>query len=149
MEPLVGALAAPKVTMLNLPTKTCMAKTTTTLQNGGTSWWIAAAFTFARAMRTPRKNTLVGLNQGVDQWQVNFSKLPMKTHIYTAASANVGRIKLGKELLEEFKHFEVISGDQRPDREDVKLHLGIYYHCRVRYLLPQPRSRGLRVFCMV
>ncbi|ENN73019.1 transmembrane protein 43 homolog [Dendroctonus ponderosae] len=66
----------------------------------------------------------------IRQGHENPTKMPIKTQIYTSASARVGQIKLSSELLEKFKQFEVISGDQRPDRDDIKLHLGIYYHCR-------------------
>lgn len=60
-----------------------------------------------------------------------FREIPLKTVTYIAPYAKVGPLFLSQELKEKFTDFEEVTSDERPDRRDIKLHLGIYYHCRV------------------
>lgn len=41
----------------------------------------------------------------------------------------VGQLSLGYELKEKFNDYVEVTSDSRPERHDIKLHLGIYYHC--------------------
>lgn len=55
--------------------------------------------------------------------------MPLKTHTYTASVAKIGHILLGPEVKHLFTEFVEMTSDERPERRDIKLHLGIYYHC--------------------
>lgn len=55
--------------------------------------------------------------------------MPLKTHVYTSALVKVGFLTLGTELKNRFTDWVEVTSDDRPERKDIKLHLGIYYHC--------------------
>lgn len=38
-------------------------------------------------------------------------------------------MKIGEEIKQKFNDWVEVSSDERPERRDVKLHMGIYYHC--------------------
>lgn len=44
-------------------------------------------------------------------------------------TVRVGHLSLGPELKDKFTDYIEVTGDERPERRDIKLHLGIYYHC--------------------
>ncbi|XP_044751746.1 transmembrane protein 43 homolog [Coccinella septempunctata] len=56
-------------------------------------------------------------------------EMPLKTHTYLAPFVRVGRITLGKHIKKKFNDFVEVTSDERPDNKNIKLHLGIYYHC--------------------
>lgn len=60
----------------------------------------------------------------------NPTEIPLHTVTYRAPDVKVGPLTLGPEVKEKFNDFSEVSGDERPDRKDIKLHLGIYYHCQ-------------------
>ena len=41
----------------------------------------------------------------------------------------VNQLIVGWELKQKFNDFIEVTGDERPERRDIKLHMGIYYHC--------------------
>lgn len=53
----------------------------------------------------------------------------MKTHIYVSQNVRVGHITIGEHLKQKFSDYVEVTSDERPERKDIKLHLGIYYHC--------------------
>lgn len=58
---------------------------------------------------------------------------PLESIIYIAPYVKLGPFELSDALKAKFNDFEPITSDERPDRSDIKLHLGIYYHCNVRF----------------
>lgn len=57
------------------------------------------------------------------------SEIPLKSHTYVSPFVRVGRLMLGGEIKEKFNDYVEVTSDERPERKDVKLHMGIYYHC--------------------
>lgn len=55
--------------------------------------------------------------------------MPLKSHIYVAPTVKVGPLTLGSEIKQKFSDWIEVTSDERPERKDVKLHMGIYYHC--------------------
>ncbi|XP_060517410.1 transmembrane protein 43 homolog [Cylas formicarius] len=60
----------------------------------------------------------------------NPREMPLKTVTYIAPYVQVGALKLGAEIKDKFIDFTEVSSDERPERRDIKLHMGIYYHCQ-------------------
>lgn len=54
---------------------------------------------------------------------------PLESIIYIAPYVKLGPFELSDALKAKFNDFEPVTSDERPDRSDIKLHLGIYYHC--------------------
>ncbi|KAI4464392.1 hypothetical protein MML48_3g00006703 [Holotrichia oblita] len=59
----------------------------------------------------------------------NPTEIPLKTYVYVSPIVKVGQLTLGTDIKNKFNDYIEVTGDQRPDRRDIKLHLGIYYHC--------------------
>lgn len=55
--------------------------------------------------------------------------MPLKTHTYISPFVRVGQLSLGTEVKEKFVDYVEVTSDERPERRDIKLHMGIYYHC--------------------
>lgn len=55
--------------------------------------------------------------------------MPLKTHTYISPFVRVGHLALGHEIKEKFTDYVEVTSDERPERKDIKLHMGIYYHC--------------------
>ncbi|KAF7287188.1 hypothetical protein GWI33_002552 [Rhynchophorus ferrugineus] len=60
----------------------------------------------------------------------NPTKMPLQTTTYISPYVRVGPLLLSQELKEKFSDYNEVTSDERPDRRDIKLHLGIYYHCQ-------------------
>ncbi|KAK0180288.1 hypothetical protein PV327_005948 [Microctonus hyperodae] len=58
----------------------------------------------------------------------NPKEIPIKSQIQIADEVKIGKISLGHELKKKFNDFIEITSDQRPDRTDIKMHSGLYYH---------------------
>lgn len=56
-------------------------------------------------------------------------EIPLKTHIYISQIVKVGHITIGDILKQKFMDYVEVTSDERPERHDIKLHMGIYYHC--------------------
>ncbi|GLV37916.1 uncharacterized protein CBL_06382 [Carabus blaptoides fortunei] len=59
----------------------------------------------------------------------NPKEIPLKTHTYIAPIVKIGHMAIELELKNLFTDYVEVTSDERPERRDVKLHLGIYYHC--------------------
>ncbi|KAB0798694.1 hypothetical protein PPYR_09687 [Photinus pyralis] len=59
----------------------------------------------------------------------NPTEIPLKSVVHVSPSVRIGQHTLGSELKEKFTNYIEVSGDERPERRDIKLHLGLYYHC--------------------
>ncbi|CAG9825569.1 unnamed protein product [Phaedon cochleariae] len=55
--------------------------------------------------------------------------IPLKTVSHVAPQVRLGQLSVGDEIKEKFDDWVEITSDERPERTDVKLHMGIYYHC--------------------
>ncbi|XP_065156546.1 transmembrane protein 43 homolog [Atheta coriaria] len=58
----------------------------------------------------------------------NPKEMMLKSHIYISPSVRVGELTIGSEIKDKFNDYQEMTSDERPDRRDIKLHLGIYYH---------------------
>ncbi|XP_066143904.1 transmembrane protein 43 homolog [Euwallacea fornicatus] len=59
----------------------------------------------------------------------NPKEIPLKTVTYVAPLVRLGPFYLSDSLKDKFTEFETLTSDERPGRSDIKLHMGIYYHC--------------------
>jgi len=59
----------------------------------------------------------------------NPTSMPLTSKVYVSPAVRVGHLQLGEEMKELFNDWVEMTSDERPDRRDVKLHMGIYYHC--------------------
>ena len=58
-----------------------------------------------------------------------FREIPLRSYIYISPFVRVGHLMLGNHIKEKFTDYVEVTSDERPERRDVKLHMGIYYHC--------------------
>lgn len=58
-----------------------------------------------------------------------FREIPLKTTVYIAPSVKIGVLRIGEAIKEKFNDFIEVTSDERPESGDIKLHMGIYYHC--------------------
>lgn len=59
----------------------------------------------------------------------NPTNIPLKSVVHISPSVRVGQFALGTDLKEKFSNYVEVTGDERPERKDIKLHVGLYYHC--------------------
>lgn len=60
---------------------------------------------------------------------VNPKDFPVKTHVYVSEHVKIGALQLGDVAKNRFNKFVEVTSDERPERPDIKLHSGMYYHC--------------------
>lgn len=61
--------------------------------------------------------------------EFDFREIPLPTITTVASKVKIGHLKIGEEIKQKFNDWVEVSSDERPERRDVKLHMGIYYHC--------------------
>ncbi|KAK4879071.1 hypothetical protein RN001_007217 [Aquatica leii] len=59
----------------------------------------------------------------------NPTEIPLKNQMQISQLARIGQFVLGPDLKDKFTNYIEVTGDERPERKDIKLHLGLYYHC--------------------
>lgn len=55
--------------------------------------------------------------------------MPLHSNVQISPFVRVNQLIVGWELKQKFNDFIEFTGDERPERRDIKLHMGIYYHC--------------------
>lgn len=53
---------------------------------------------------------------------------PVDSGLYVSDTVKVGPFSLSDQLKDHFDSFTLVTSDQRPDRRDIKMHSGLYYH---------------------
>ncbi|KAJ8920944.1 hypothetical protein NQ315_015737 [Exocentrus adspersus] len=59
----------------------------------------------------------------------NPKEIPLKSVTDIAPLVRVGNLQVGNDIKHKFNEYIEVTSDERPENRDVKLHMGIYYHC--------------------
>lgn len=57
-----------------------------------------------------------------------FRSFPVESGVSVSETVKLGAFSLSRELKDNFNTFILLTSDQRPDRRDIKMHSGLYYH---------------------
>lgn len=58
----------------------------------------------------------------------NPKEMPIKSQIQIADEVKIGVFTFGMDLKKKFSDFVEITSDERPERKNIKMHSGLYYH---------------------
>lgn len=70
----------------------------------------------------------ISINVHIDDL-LYFREIPLKTEVNTAPFVKIGALRVSEAIKQKFNDFVEVTSDERPESSDVKLHMGIYYHC--------------------
>ncbi len=68
--------------------------------------------------------------------------MPVKSQIQVAEEVRIGNFILGTEFKDKFSDFVEVTSDERPERQDIKMHSGLYYHSNNLW---EPKVGDIRV----
>lgn len=59
----------------------------------------------------------------------NPTEIPLKSYVHVSPLVKIGHLTLGDDIKDKFNDFIEVTSGERPAGNEVKLHMGIYYHC--------------------
>lgn len=54
--------------------------------------------------------------------------MPLHSEVRVNPNVYIGHFRLGEDLKEKFRSFVQFTSGERPDSQDIKMHMGLYYH---------------------
>ncbi|CAG7833916.1 unnamed protein product [Allacma fusca] len=74
------------------------------------------------------KDKLIDSSKFVIKEYQNPKQIPIESQVRLSNKVHLGKFTLGPELNEKFNNFIQFTSGERPDNQDIKMHMGLYYH---------------------